>query len=237
VADTAQALITDALKDLGYLAVGESPSAEDLVDGLQILNDWAAAKGTQRLMQWATKEENFPLQAGLGTYTMGPSGVFNTVRPTAILQAYIRDSNGNDWPVIPIPRERYEEEILKTYRDPFPQWLWYDPQFPLGLLKFLGVPSAAYTIYLHSPLQPGTFAALSTAFSFPPEYRRMYRKNLALELAPTFSVEPSRLLFAHAAESTADVKRNNLKPLPMKNDAAGVVGSRGRPAYNIYRGQ
>jgi len=65
-------LISRALKDIGALEAGETPSADAAQDALDMLNDLIDQWSNENMMVYNTTEIIFPLIAGQIQYTIGP---------------------------------------------------------------------------------------------------------------------------------------------------------------------
>jgi hypothetical protein len=114
-----------------------------------------------------------------------------------------------------------------------PNILFYDPQFPLGVINIWPTPSSSWTCSFLSYLQLGDFASLATAFNLPPGYKRAITTNLCLSLKPYFaSAQIDPLIIKEASETKASVKRNNMRTQVAVFDPELV--SRGNAVYNIY---
>lgn len=77
---TARNLITRSMQNIGALVKNEPPSADEADDALAMLNAMLSSWANDSLIIYARTTESFPLTAAT-SYTMGPSGTLNTVRP------------------------------------------------------------------------------------------------------------------------------------------------------------
>jgi hypothetical protein len=81
---TAQELIKAALRVIGVVATGETPTNAELQDGLEAMKimfrQWAA-KG---LMVYVSTIDTHTLTAGTKSYTIGSGATINTGRPVSI---------------------------------------------------------------------------------------------------------------------------------------------------------
>ena len=67
-------IISRALKDIGALAAGESPSADDAQDAFDMLNDMCAQWSNENFMVFYKSEIIFQTVQNTVQYTLGPSG-------------------------------------------------------------------------------------------------------------------------------------------------------------------
>jgi len=67
-------IITRAMKDIGALAAGENPTADEAQDGLDMLNDMIAQWSNENMMVFYRTEIVFPCVQNQTQYTIGPSG-------------------------------------------------------------------------------------------------------------------------------------------------------------------
>ena len=89
---TAGDQINRALRLLGVLAEGETPSAATSQDALMALNQMIESWNTERLSVFVTQDQTFLWPAGFISRTLGPSGDFVGLRPILIDDAtYYRD--------------------------------------------------------------------------------------------------------------------------------------------------
>ena len=96
MATTAGDQINGALRLLGILAEGETPSAATSQDALSALNQMIDSWNTERLMIYNTIDQVFLWTPGLLTQTLGPTGDFVGDRPVMLDDStYFKDpSNG-----------------------------------------------------------------------------------------------------------------------------------------------
>lgn len=67
-------IITRAMKDIGALASGENPTADEAQDGLDMLNDMIAQWSNENMMVFYCTEIVFPCVQNQIQYTLGPGG-------------------------------------------------------------------------------------------------------------------------------------------------------------------
>lgn len=89
VSFNAQSVLTDAFLDIGVLAGNASLSPSMGQQGLRRLNNFISSLSTQPLTFPFIAREVFPIVSGQSTYTIGPGGDLDTVRPQALNGAAI----------------------------------------------------------------------------------------------------------------------------------------------------
>ena len=70
-------IITRALKDIGALEAGETPTPEAAADAFDMLNDLVDQWSNEEMMVFYKNEIVFPIVAGQTHYTIGPTGNIN----------------------------------------------------------------------------------------------------------------------------------------------------------------
>ena len=238
MAYTARNALTDALREIGVLAQGETMSADDANAGLDALNRLADHWYAERLHLWALGVTTFAMTAAKQTYSVGTGADVNVARPVYVDGVRFRDTS----PTLPVEFQLtaltdadWQGVPIKTQTSTLPTHFWYNPTFPSGTITFWPIPtSTTLTGVLYSPYGITEFSTLDTVLSLPPGYKRAIVKSLALELAPSYSRPAEPLLVQQAADATAIVKRANHKLYDMRFDP-GALGSGQRygGAYNI----
>jgi hypothetical protein len=235
---SAQGLIQTALELLGVYAPGETMSAADAARGLQVLNAMMDQWSNDALFCYAILEQQCPLVVGQNQYTVGPGGNVNGPRPLKLIEgpvaAYIMDANANRYPVAVIAQDRWNAIGLLTNTSNIPDTLFYDPQYPLGILNVFPTPNQGNTLYFDSYLQLSDFANLTSTMSLPTGYESAIYHNLAIALKPFFTAtQLDPVVIQLASNAKASIKRTNMRPNIANYDAEIV--SRASPTYNIYR--
>lgn len=215
-------LIASSMRLIGALASGETATANEINDGLLVLNDLYENWSTERLSVWGAANETFALVPGQATYTIGAGGNFNTVRPVVITDAYCTFS-GVDFPIEIVPQDQYNRINLKTMQQPIVEQLLYVNDFPLGLITLWPVPSGANTITLSTGRVLNGPIVATDVLTGPPGFMKAMRFCLALELAPEYGIEPSGVVVQTAADSKGDYKRSNQTDVISRMDDALTV--------------
>jgi hypothetical protein len=222
---TAQSLITDALRLIGAVESGVTPTTDELNDGLAGLNAMLDSFCNERLLSYQVPQNTFPLVAGTATYAIGSAQTINVARPTNISSAFIRQGTYDAPPLKLLSREQYDELTDKTVGQAVPTMLFFEPSYPFGSVKLWPVPSSGLTLVFDS-WQLFPVYALATTIALPPGYERMIKYNLACELAPMFTTQPSQTVMQVAGAAKASIKRMNSKHQDVRMIPADMGGRR-----------
>ena len=232
---TANEIISRSLRLMGVLGQGRRTlTANEAADGLEALNGMLESFSLERMMVYQILEENFPLVAGTASYTIGSGGTFSTIRPIKIESAFIRDSSNIDYQLEIINNEAYDSVQLKTVSSR-PQYLYYDPVYPLAYIRLLYVPAYADTLYINSWKQLQQFTDGTTDLALPPGYKRMIVYNLAIEMNAEYQTKLAPEVVAIATQSKAAIKRINA-PSPIASVAEVTMKRTGPGKRNILTG-
>ena len=237
-----QQLIRTALQDIGAIAKSESPTSDEMTDGLTKLNFMIDAWSVRSLMVLGTVLEGFPLVPGKYAYTIGPGGDFNTTRPSAITDAYVRDGRSIDTPVGILAPDEYDGIGDKAVSTGRPQGLFFDPgrtqaANPLGVVYLYPAPdsSTPYTLYMGERGTVTEFVSLTDTVTFQSAYYEALEYNLAVRLWPQYHsgaqpVENDLKLLS--AEAMRTIETMNAKRVTAHIEVPGK-----RSGYNVYTGE
>lgn len=193
------------MKESAVLTGGETPTSEEVADGLDNLNRMIASWSNDSLLIYARTFENFPLLSGVGDYTIGPGADFDTARPMHIIDAYVRQSTLDYWLNI-IPDEQYDAIAYKNI-DSIPQVLNYTAQYPQATIRIFPKPQNSYTLYLRSEKQL-TSIGLNDEVSLPPGWEDALVYNLAVRLGPSYGVPVDPVLVELARNAKSMLQEN-----------------------------
>lgn len=217
-------IIYPALKKIGVLAEGETPSATMENDALSALNGMIDSFSTEELFIFSILRELFTLNQGQQTYQMGSGAPdFNTVRPQRIMNAQIQLIGSNpvaEMPMTILNQAEYAAIIVKTITSTVPLYLYNDDAYPYANINFWPVPQATLTVVLNSWKPVSDFALITSAVSFPPGYLECLIYNLAIRLAPDYGATLRDDVIALAVASKENIKRMNIKPQHLACDNA-----------------
>ncbi len=232
---TAGDQINRALRLLGVIAEGETPSAATSQDALVALNQMIDSWNTERLSVYSTQDQVFTWPSGVVTRTLGPSGDFVGNRPVLLDDAtYYRDAGTNvSYGIKFINQDQYNGIAVKTVTSTYPQVIFVNMTYPNIEMSIYPRPTRDLEWHFVSVQELSNPALLSTDLLFPPGYLRAFVYNLACELAPEFGVEPSPQVQRIAITSKRNLKRIN-NPNDVMSMPYGIVANRQR--YNIYAG-
>lgn len=224
---TARKIITKAMQKIGALTKSSTPSSDEIVDGLDALNDMLSSWSNDTLTVFSRSRDEFTLSSGVVSYTIGPSQLFDTTRPNAIIAATVK-SGGTDFPLTIVDDAQYENSVAQKDAQGLPRLLNYDNNAPTGVIRVYPAPSGAYTINILSEKQLGTLT-IDQEVELPPGWNRAIIYNLAIEIAPEYGDRVPPETASIAARSLGAIKRAVAKARPINGTPKVDRG-------NIYTG-
>jgi hypothetical protein len=235
---TARTMIQDAFEMLRIYAAGEDASQPDMARALSILNDMNDSWSNESLACFTWLTQTFTLIPNKFQYTVGGIGADITgPRPLRVSDApgaaYLLDQNLNRYLIDVVDQLKWNWTTTAVADSNLPDHLFYDPQFPLGIINLWPTPTTGYTCSFLSYQQLTDFQTLDTDVGFPPGYKLAYTANLAVSMKPYFkdaALDPSTV--KAASESKANIKRTNMRTQIAIFDPELI--SRGNVVYNIY---
>lgn len=238
---TANDQINGALRILGVLAEGETPSAATSQDALTALNQMLDSWNTERLAVFSTQDQIATWPPGARFLTFGPTGTLPLAlggtpkRPVLIDDStYFRDAATNiSYGIKLINQQQYNGIAVKTVTSTYPQVLWVNMTYPDIEMYVYPVPIKPLEFHIVSVEELMRVPSLSTDITLPPGYLRAFKYNLACEIATEFGVEPPANVARIAMTSKRNLKRIN-NPDDIMALPYSLVGTRQR--YNIYAG-
>jgi len=232
---TAGEQINGALRLLGVLAEGETPSAETSQDALSAMNQMIDSWNTERLSVYATQDQVLTWPTNERIRTLGPTGNLVGNRPVMVDDStFFRDPLTNvSYGIKLINQQQYNGIAVKTVTSTYPQVMFVNMTYPDIELYVYPVPFRELEFHFISVEELTQPANLATTLAFPPGYLRAFRYNLACEMAPEFGVEPSPQVLRIAMSSKRNIKRIN-NPDDIMAIPYSITGTRQR--YNIFAG-
>ena len=141
-------VIEGALRVLGVIGAGETPTPEDYDNCSQALNLYIKQLQTKGMPLWKVEDLQVPMAIGQNTYALGPTGDVICTRPLRVVMAFIRNPQNQDTTLMCISRQEYMQQGYKPSQG-IPNQVYYDPQLNNGVLYVYDTPSATgYTIHL-----------------------------------------------------------------------------------------
>ena len=232
---TAGDQINGALRLIGQLAEGETPSAATSQDALTAMNQMIDSWSIERLAVFSTQDQVFSWLPGFISRTLGPTGDFVGNRPVLLDDStYFRDpANNISFGIKILNQQQYNGIAVKTVTSTYPQVIWVNMTYPNIEMYVYPVPTKVLEWHFVSVSELTQPATLATVLSFPPGYLRAFRYCLACEIAAEFGVEPSPQVSRIAMTSKRNLKRIN-NPDDIMSLPYSIVGTRQR--YNIFAG-
>jgi len=206
---------------------------------LDLLNDLMDMWSNFNLACYAILEQSGLLVPNQSAYTIGPGGNFNMTRPMKIIgspgSCYVQDATGNNYDMQVVARDVWNLYTNRTnvVTSNFPNILFYDPQFPLGVINVLPFPNQPYTMFWDSYLQLSDYTSLTQVIQLPPGYKLAMWSNLAVLAKPYFldgQMDP--IIPVIATQSLGAIKRTNTRDNVAQYDAEIVA--RSNIQYNPY---
>lgn len=201
--NTIQGIINDAMHDAGLLGEGEVPNSQQFADGGRRLQDMIQLWMTQGIKLFLNQEINFPIQAGVNLYTLGPSGTVVTPRVTQVLEANVVNPQGIRRPLVPLA---WEEWMRLSQTDGIQSTIssyFVDKQTPYAKFYVWNTPDATEalnTLQLHVRQAADAIQNLNERMQFPAEWRIALRWGLADEIC---TGQPNAIMARCAARASA----------------------------------
>lgn len=239
---TALEVVVRSYKVLGVIQTSSatSPTTEQRNDGLVSMQALMDSWNTENLTCFSVRDNSFTLSVGVSSYTIGSGATVNVDRPLQIIQAYLRDSGGNNYPLNIRTRDQWNQigNRSSIITSQIPTDCFYDPTYPNGVFAVFPYPLAAYQVFFDSYSPLTSVSTLTQTLSFPPGYERAFVYNLAVEISaqngiplPTTGTNIQEL----ANTSKGNIKRINEGNREIVASYDGAIVSHAYPTYNIYR--
>ncbi len=237
---TAADIVRLVLKDTGVLGVGQTATAEDTNDVFDTLNMMIGEWASKRWLLYHLLDLSI-VSTGAMSYTVGPGGDIDTgamQRPDRLedgcfFRQIISASSPNqiDYPLsILESREDYSRIGLKQLTT-IPQFVFYDPVFPLGVVyPWPVIQTSQYELHLLVKSQLSQFDNLADSIDLPSQYYGAIRYNLGCRVRPMYQLPPDPQLVGLAVDSLSTIRNMNAAVPRLRMPVGIGRGSR----YNIF---
>lgn len=179
-------IIKRALRLIGALAQGETPTTDQVTEAAVALNGLVKAWQADGMPLWAIKERTVSLVASQASYTL------SAPKTLKVLQAFNRSTTSNvDIPMRIITKEEYNRLGNKTSSGN-PIQVYHDPRRDDSILYVFPVPTsteaANNTIHIIYQAPYEDFDASTDNPDFPQEWYDAITYGLACRLAPEYGL-------------------------------------------------
>lgn len=185
-------IIKRALRLIGVLAQGETPTTDQTTEAALALNGLVKAWQVDGMPLWAIKTYNVSLTNGTSSYRIGIGQTVNTPKPLKVIQAFNHNLDSNvDVPMRIITHQEYNMLGNKTSSGN-PIQVYYEPQNTYGDLYVFPVPTSTeaadnvITLIYQRPFED--FDISTDTPDFPQEWYDALAYGLACRLAPEYGL-------------------------------------------------
>jgi len=185
-------IIKRALRQIGALAQGETPTTDQVTEAALALNGLVKAWQADGMPLWAIKSYSVPLVAGTKDYEIGLGKAVNIPKPLKVIQAFNHSTTSNiDIPIRVITKQEYNILGNKTSSGN-PIQVYYEPLGDYGILHVFPVPATTdaanntITIFYQRPFED--FDVSTDTPDFPQEWYDAIVYGLATRLAPEYGL-------------------------------------------------
>ncbi len=195
----AQDLVNGALRLIGAIASGETPSTSEASDGLTLLQQMLDSWSAEELLVFATTTQNVSMTANTGNYTLA-------TRPVKILAAELLVGTMN-FPLEVVGPQAWAAAPDKTDVSAHMKRIYCDYGYPTATLHVAPVPnSTTASVNLYQTTDLATLASETTTFSMPEAYSMAVMYNLAVLVAPQYGRAVDGAVLATAQQTKAALK-------------------------------
>jgi len=189
---SANTVINGALRIVGALAQGESPTAAQTTEALEALNMMVKTYQVDGMPLWAIKQYSVPLTLSVNSYIIGVGAAINTPKPLKVIGAFLHNTSTDlDIPMRIVTRQEYNLLGNKTTEGQ-PVQIFYEPLNTTGVLHVFPAPdqtsatNTTITIVYQRPFED--FDTTADEPDFPQEWYEALKFGLADRLAPEYGV-------------------------------------------------
>jgi hypothetical protein len=218
---TALVIITDALKELGVLAEGDTASSSMADDALRALNRLIALESHSLGIDYTATQLTMAL-TGQASFTIGASGNLVATRPIRVDTAQavlggitydVRVIDVAEWDLIP----------LKTTTGSVPEVIYYDPTTTAGTVHVW--PQCTCTLNMRVTSMLTSFATTASTLTLPEGYESWLIPALAIAIAPQYPAGALSPLTVQAESKALRILKRTNKSIPKLTPNVPVGGS------------
>lgn len=227
-------IVTAACKELNAVESGSAPSAEQMVDGVELLNNILDDYNADEAKVFADAFLPFTLVPNLNPHTIGPAGAtwVTTQRPVEIKGIQVILAGGGPLPYVYLrPRDAawWQRNPSPTVTASYPTDFFYNPIWSpagRGEIFFWPVPLTAYNVQLWTRIVLAQVTANLT-LSLPPGYNYALRMVLAKRAAQAWRKPWTQQQEQLTMKAEDLIMSNNSKPVRIRLNDAGMPSGRG----------
>ena len=229
-------IIARAFRLAGIIGVGQRMSADDMQTATDALTDILAQWQVERWLVYSLTTTSLT-STGQMSYTVGPGQDFNMVRPDRIEAAYFRFFNTGPTTVDRMlklinSREDYNAIAVKNIGS-FPDSVYYENSFPVGLLYFWPLPIAGQSqLFVTTKTTLPIITDMTQLLDVPPEYIAPLRYELASVLRSEYTMPVDPKLEALLIKGNSILRNANAQIPTLRIDA--LTPGAGHGWYNPY---
>lgn len=234
-------IVKSAMKEIGALAAGETPSNDDQADVLQKLQRLIDSMNARLPMVYNVNFSTFTLLANNSPAAIGPGGDFDVnQRPVDIDTIGLLLVN-SDMPVQILLNKRDQQwwaaQTIKSLTSTLPTDFYYSPDWPLGQIYFWPVPTSTHDVQLQFRTVLTEYSGIDQDFSLPPGYWDAIVYMLAVSICPMFEKTASSELVALMRSAMKAIQVNNMGSPRLSSDAPSGKGANdARPDFSFLTG-
>lgn len=191
-------IIKRALRIVGAIGQGETPSTDATSEAALALNEIVKEWQADGMQLWKYKESTaITLVAGTNSYNIGTGYTVNQVAPLKVVQAFYRTTSSNtDRPLVLLTKQEYEILGNKSTQAAISQIYYMPPGPPLTEMKGViytyptpdSTTASAGTLFLIGMYPIEDFDASTDNADFPSYYYNTLAWGLADQLAYEYGV-------------------------------------------------
>jgi hypothetical protein len=196
---TRDQVITRALRIVGAIGQGETPSATALSEASDALNQVVKEMVADGMQMWKVYSSNFAITAGITSYNIGIGATINQEAPNKVLYGFMRNTSVTpnvDIPMVMMTKQEYDLMGSKFAQSQPSQWYYFPPGAVatqrVGTFFLYPTPNtyaaANFSFYFTGMFSIQDFVASTDIADFPSFYYNTLVWNLADQLGFEYGV-------------------------------------------------